>query len=225
MTGPSLAVLDIGAEREPVAIIDGFAPDPHYLRDYAAGAAFAAGDLYYPGLKAALPADYFSAVQPVIAAAMAEVFGATKGADVLRASYAIVTTPPHLLSIEQRLPHVDSLTPGRMAIVHYLSPDNADGTAFYRHRATGFETLDEARSGAYFSSLNAELSAQGAPAAAYMNGDTAQFERIGHVGARFNRAVIYRGRILHGGAISNGGALSKDPLKGRLTIASFLAAT
>lgn len=223
MTRPSLAMLTIGAEKASVAVVDNFAPDPAYLRRFAETAAFAAGDLYYPGLKAPLPAGYFEAVNPVIAAVMVDVFGFTKGADVLRASYAIVTTPPDRLSIEQRLPHVDSLEAGRMAIVHYLSTDDGDGTSFYRHRATGFETLSEKRSPAYFNSLNAELRQYGEPAAAYMNGDTPLFEQIGHVGARYNRAAIYRGDALHSGAISADASLSPSPRDGRLTIASFLA--
>lgn len=223
MSRPSLAVLTIGEEKAPLAVVDDFAPDPDFLRRFAETAPFTAGDLYYPGLKAPLPAGYFESVNPVIAAVMVDVFGFVKGADVLRASYAIVTTPPEKLSIEQRLPHVDSLTPGRMAIVHYLSPDDGDGTSFYRHRATGFEALNEARSNIYFNRLNAELLRQGEPPAAYMNGDTPLFERIGHVGARFNRAAIYRGDILHSGAISADSPLSPSPREGRLTIASFLA--
>ncbi|MEK7266567.1 MAG: DUF6445 family protein [Pseudomonadota bacterium] len=224
MTRPSIERLTVGQEMEPIAIIDDFAPDPDRLRDYAAGADFFPDDLYYPGVKAALPPDYFSAVQTAIASAMVDVFGMTKGADVVRASYSIVTTPRDQLTIEQRLPHVDSLEPGRMAIVHYLSQNDHDGTAFYRHRSTGFETLDQERSAAYFASLNDELRCHGSPPPAYICGDTPLFEMTGKVDGKFNRAVIYRGRVLHSGAISAGSRLSASPREGRLTIASFLTA-
>ncbi len=224
MAGAAINVTAIGCELEPVVTVEDFAPDPHGLRRHAAGASFAPDDLHYPGVKAALAPGYFDALQPVIATVMREVFGFRQGANVLRATYSLVTTPPHLLSIEQRMPHVDAVEPGRMAILHYLALDDGDGTGFYRHRSTGFETITPERSAAYFASLEADLAKHGPPPDAYINGDTAIFERMAHFEARFNRALIYRGRLLHSGAISPGRNLPCDALTGRLTIASFLAA-
>ncbi|WP_368738193.1 DUF6445 family protein, partial [Escherichia coli] len=43
--------------------------------------------------------------------------------------------------------------------VRDLAPDGGDGTGFFRHRATGFETIDAARSAGYLATLNAELRA------------------------------------------------------------------
>ena len=224
MSSPSFDVWCFGREREPVVVIENFAPDPEQLRRLAAGAVFAGQDLYYPGIKADAPVDYFDGVTDIIATVMREVFGMKKGADVIRSAFSIVTTPPQLLSIEQRLPHVDSLEPGRMAILHYLAPEDRDGTAFYRHRSTGFETLDAERSDAYFAALNADLRLTGAPPPAYLCGDTPIFEQTGSIEGAYNRALIYRGRTLHSGAITAGRDLPPDPLRGRLTIASFLTA-
>lgn len=221
---PSFDVRCFGREREPVVVIENFASDPEQLRRLAAGAVFVGHDLYYPGIKANAPSDYFDGVTDIIATVMREVFGMKKGADVIRSVFSIVTTPPHLLTIEQRLPHVDSLEPGRMAILHYLAPEDKDGTAFYRHRSTGFETLDAERSGTYFAALNADLRLNGPPSPSYISGDTLVFEQIGSVEGAYNRALIYRGRVLHSGAIAAGRELPSDPLRGRLTIASFLAA-
>jgi len=221
---PSITVRLVGHEREPVAIVENFAPDPEALRAAAARAAFAPDPRHYPGIRAALPADYMAGVRPALSEVMREVFGFTRGARVLGANFAMVTTSPEALSLEQRLPHVDALDPGRMAIVHYLSPGDTDGTAFYRHRATGFETITAARSAAYFAALNADLAAHGQPAAAYLCGDTAIFEQTGVIGARFNSALIYRSRVLHSGAISAGRVFASDPLTGRLTVTCFLAA-
>ncbi|OQW60439.1 MAG: hypothetical protein A4S17_00670 [Proteobacteria bacterium HN_bin10] len=224
MTSPSVSVASVGQERETVVVIDDFAPDPHSLRQQAAKAAFARDELHYPGVKSPAPAHYFEAVQPIIASVMRELFGFRQGASVLRATYSLVTTPPDLLSVEQRLPHVDALEPGRMAILHYLALDDDDGTSFYRHRSTQFETLTAERSGAYFDSLNADLAEHGPPPAAYINGDSAIFERTAHFEGRFNRALIYRGRLLHSGAIRADRELFSDPAIGRLTVTSFLSA-
>ena len=224
MARPSISVATVGREFEPVVVIDDFAPDPQGLRSHAANAEFAVDELHYPGVKAKVCAHYFEALQPIIAPVMRDVFGFRQGASVLSATYSLVTTAPHLLSIEQRMPHVDAIDPGRMAILHYLALDDGDGTGFYRHRATQFETITADRSAAYFDGLRADLARHGPPPAAYINGDTALFERTAHFEGRFNRALIYRGRLLHSGAISAGRALPADALTGRLTIASFLAA-
>lgn len=221
MIKPDIVARRIGGEGQPIAIVDGFHPDPDSLRAAALAAAFEPGRHHYPGIRAPLPADYFARVRRALAPVLREVLGAAGGVELLDASFSIVTTPPGALGVEQRLPHVDAVQPGRIALVHYLS--EGDGTAFFRHRATGFETIDAARSLGYLAALNAELRAD-PPAAAYPFGDTALFERITHVEARYNRAVIYRSALLHSGAIAPGAVLDADPARGRLTVTAFLAA-
>ncbi|MBX9815029.1 MAG: hypothetical protein A4S12_04185 [Proteobacteria bacterium SG_bin5] len=219
---PDISARRIGQEREPLVIVDGFAPDPDALRAAAAAARFAPAGEHYPGVRAPLPADYLASVRPVLATVLREVFGARARLRVLDARFSLVTTPPDRLTLEQRLPHVDALEPGRIALVHYLMPGGGDGTAFFRHRATGYETLDATRAPRYQAMLAAELRA--AAPAGYIAGDTALFERIAVVPAEDNRAVIYRSALFHSGAISPGARLSADPRLGRLTVTAFLAA-
>ncbi|MET0307359.1 MAG: DUF6445 family protein [Sphingomonas sp.] len=222
MIRPEIVARRIGGEGQPIAIVDGFHPDPDGLRAAASGAAFEPGRHHYPGIRAALPHDYFARVRPALVPVLREVFGHAAGVELLDASFSIVTTPPAALEIAQRLPHVDAVQPGRIALVHYLAPDGGDGTAFFRHRATGFEAIDAARSPGYLAHLNAELRAQ-TPPPAYPFGDTALFERIQHVEARYNRAVIYRSALLHSGAIAPDAPLDADPGTGRLTVTAFLS--
>lgn len=224
MIRPAIVARRIGDEAQPVVIVDGFHPAPDDLRAAAIAARFAAARHHYPGVRAPLPDDYFQQVRPVLTHILREVFDHGAGVGLIDASFSIVTTPPAELSLEQRLPHVDAVEPGRIALVHYLSPGNGDGTAFYRHRATGFETIDAIRAGIFYPQLDAELRAADLPAAAYLNGDTAQFEQIAAVDSQYNRAVIYRSALLHSGAISPDAALDADPASGRLTVTAFLAA-
>lgn len=221
MIRPDIVARRIGSEGQPIAIVDGFHPDPDALRAAALAATFGPGRHHYPGIRAPLPADYFARVRPALVPVLRAVF-AVGSVELLDASLSIVATPPAELGVEQRLPHVDAVQPGRIALVHYLS--EGEGTAFFRHRATGFETIDAARSAGYLATLNAELRAD-PPGAAYPFGDTALFERIAHVEARYNRAVIYRSALLHSGAISAGAVLDADPATGRLTVTAFLSAT
>ena len=224
MSGPDIVARLIGVERQPLVVIDDFAPDPEALRAAAFAGRFETAGEHYPGIRAPLPADYFSGQQAVLATVLREVFGHRQTMRVLDASFSIVTTPPAALATAQRLPHVDAVEPGRIALVHYLSCGGG-GTAFYRHRATGFEVIDEARAPVYYARLNAELRDGGAPAAGYIAGDTPLFEQTALVEPRHNRALIYRSALLHSGAIPPQATLSGDPATGRLTVTAFIAAT
>ncbi len=225
MTAPDIAVRRIGREGQPIAIIDAFHPDPDTLRRLAAETAFRPGVHHYPGIRADLPADYLTDVAPVLETALADAFGHEDRMAWIDASYSIVTTPPDRLTLPQRLPHMDAIDLRRIALVHYLSPEDRDGTAFFRHRSTGFETVDQSRSSIYLGQLNAELRHGGAPDPGYVAGSTRLFEEIDRVDARYNRALVYRSALLHSGAIAPDAVLSADPVRGRLTVTAFLSLT
>lgn len=198
-------------------MVDGFSADPDVLRHAATVAAFVPAAQHYPGLRAPLPAGYLDHQLPVIAAAL----GRSEIA-VVDTSFSIVTTPPAALSLRQRVPHCDAFTADRVALVHFLSPDSLDGTAFFRHRSTGFEWVDERRRPIFFGQLEAELRLGGVPEPAYVADSTPLFERIALEEARYNRALLYPSWLLHSGAISPGAPLSTDPAIGRLTVTAFL---
>lgn len=220
---PEIVARRIGREGEPLVTVDGFHPDPDALRRAAAGATFGPGGHHYPGVRARVPGDYVASVRPVLATVLREAFGFGAAMRVLDAGFSIVTTPPAELTTEQRLPHVDATGADRIALIHYLSPDGGDGTAFYRHRATGFESVTDARAPSYYAALNREV-ASAPPPPSYLNGDTPLFEQVARGEARYNRAYLYRSRLLHSGAIAADAALSPDPLAGRLTVTLFLSA-
>lgn len=221
---PTVTVRHVGREGEPVVVIDGFAPDPDALRAAAIAERFGPAAHHYPGVRAPLPPSYFQPAGDLLAGVLGEVFGRHGRVDVLDASFSVVCTPPAELSVRQRLPHCDAFAPGRIALLHYLFPGGGDGTAFFRHRATGFETIDEARAPGYFRTLEDELAGDDMPGPGYIAGDTALFERTGLVEARYNRALLYRSFVLHSGAIAPDAALSPDPATGRLTVTAFLSA-
>ncbi len=224
MTAPDIVARRIGVERQPIAIVDHFHPDPDGLRDFASTAHFEPSRRQYPGVRADLPDTYFHAIRPALTSVLTHVFGHRGGVSLLDASFSMVTKPPERLTVEQRLPHFDAIDPARIALVHYLGAENSGGTAFYRHRATGYETVDAARAPAYLAAVQAEVREE-PPAPAYIDGSTGRFEQVSAVDARFNRAVIYRSALLHSGAIPAGATLSDDPARGRLTVTAFLLLT
>lgn len=221
---PSPVIGRIGYEREPIVIIDGFSPEPSALVDEAAKLVYQPLGAHYPGIRAPAAPAYLAARMDLLQEVLSGVFGVSRGADLVECNYSIVTTPPAALAPIQRLPHFDSTDPGRIAILHYLCQPLDGGTAFYRHRATGFETISASRLEDYSEVLQAEAVARGLPQADYVRADTALFEQTYKVDAAFNRLVIYRGWSLHSGAIPPDLTFSPDPRKGRLTINTFLQA-
>lgn len=222
MTAPDIVARRIGVERQPIAIVDHFHPDPQGLRDFAAAARFEPAQRSYPGVRAELPDDYFHAVRPALSQVLAHVFGHRGGVALLDASFSMVTTPPERLSVEQRLPHFDAVEPDRIALVHYLATPDSGGTAFYRHRATGFETIDAVRAPTFLAAVSSEVR-RTPPPPAYISGSTAAFEQVSAVEARCNRAVLYRSVLLHSGLIPPGVPPDADPTRGRLTVTAFLS--
>lgn len=223
MRTPSITLHRVGREAQPLVVIDDFAPDPDALRAAAIGSSFGPALQHYPGIRAPLPHSYFPTQRDVLADALGELLERRGGATLVDASFSIVTTAPDALDIRQRIPHCDAFVADRIAFVHYLAPEDGDGTAFFRHRSTGFETIDEERAPIFFGQLEAEFRHGGLPPARYVAGDTALFERTMGVEARYNRAIVYPSFLLHSGAIAPDAVLSPDPAVGRLTVTAFLA--
>ncbi|PKP93709.1 MAG: hypothetical protein CVT76_08890, partial [Alphaproteobacteria bacterium HGW-Alphaproteobacteria-15] len=127
------------------------------------------------GVRARAPRLYLEELAPILAPVVREVFGYRERLTFDRALYSMVTTPPGRLSLAQRIPHIDGVEEGMIAILHYLSPQDRGGTGFYRHISTGFETVDATRHGPYLEALQADFARHGEPAAGYIEGDTAFF--------------------------------------------------
>lgn len=214
----------IGNERNAVVVIDDFAPDPQALRDAARDLAFVPmPSQYYPGKRAIAPAGYAETVGPTITSALREFYGC-KQIELQQCYYSLSMTPLHELTTEQRLPHFDTVFENYYAAVHFLCPPEFGGTAFFRHRSTGFETISVTRQAEFVARLDAELSEYGPPPPAYVGGDTEIFEHLATIDAGQNRTVIFRGNTFHSGAVSNMIPLPDDPMRGRLTVVSFLIA-
>lgn len=210
-----------GNERAPVAVIDNFAPHPERFIDDAAMLGFAPMGEHYPGVRANVARAMLVPLLKSLGDAIHDVFG-YDAADVSDAFYSLVTTPPEALTPIQRLPHFDGVEPERLALLHYLSTDQPGGTAFYRHRATEFESVTAARLPVYRAALECDLARVGMPEPAYIDGDTDLFECIGRFDGVFNRAILYRGNTLHCAWLPDAGRFVDDPARGRLTANTFL---
>lgn len=213
----------VGEEREPVLLIDGVMRDPQALVEAAAGEDFRpvfGPEGGYPGLRAPAPLAYVETLVRALQPTMAQAFGLGNVAPGrAECSFSLVTLRPDQLVPAQRIPHVDTVNPLQFALLHYLCDERFGGTAFYRHRATGFAALTEENLPEY----EARRAEEEDLCAGYPLGDLDHFEELAAVDARFDRLVIYRSRLLHSGRIEAPELLSADPRRGRLTANVFVS--
>lgn len=215
--------LTIGVEHAPLVVIDNFVADPDGLVSDAATRQFGPGGQFYPGIRCEAPRAYQHLVVSALKDLLFESFQ-LEGTRVRfpMCHYSLVTTPAARLQLLQRIPHFDSVERNGLATIHYLFRRDLGGTAFYRHRKTGFEFIDESRRETYYRSLEGENDGPDMPAPGYINGDTPLFEQVAKQDGVFNRMLIYRRNSLHSGCIDRAFVPDPDPRNGRLSINSFM---
>ena len=219
---PQFTVHQFGREREPVVQIDGFSGMAEALLARGRAADYQDGGASYPGIRSWCEPDYLDANRELMFSALQQVFGFRRGVSLDVSTFSIVTFPEEKLAPLQRIPHYDHASGEIVAIMHYLLGPDSGGTAFYRHRRTGFETITPARESAYNAALAEDEREHGVPAARYHCGDSDRYEMIGEVEAQPDRLILYRGKMLHSGVIPDPAKLTDDPAKARLTINMFL---
>lgn len=217
-------LLRFGAGAHPAVVVDGVTGDPGALVDIAASLApFKRTATYYPGLRRIIhrgdeAADaYVVATLERVAPFLAGGFD-VESFDLIEASFSMVTDRPERLSPAQRAPHFDSTDPDQLAVLHYLGGTAGTGTAFFRHRATGVEAVDESNLTDFVRTARRES----VQLSGYVTGSNAFFQEIGAVEAVPDRLVVYQGSLLHSGIIPADFTFETDPRRGRLTANFFL---
>jgi len=212
----------VGNEREPVLIIDEFLADAKSLVDFAQQSNFNSADTYYPGLRAPAPNLYLEILSHYLHDIVAQTFGLRdENVKSAKADFSLVVTPPKNLKPMQTIPHFDSTKRSELAAVHYLCDREKGGTSLYRHRATGFEYVDEKRIHDYGEIVRGEME-KSSCLPAYINGSNDHFVRTASYEAVFNRFIMYRCTSLHSGNIASDFDFDKNPRTGRLTLNTFI---
>ena len=207
-----LEIRRIGTEQNPLLIVDNPIAEPQALIDAACAAQFYTPEhTLYPGVNARLPEAYYTAIIALLRGPLEGVFGLSVKAYLDYFGFFGLATTAGGKPI-QSVPHYDGANPALVAMVHYLCPETYEGTAFYRHRATGIEAVDPEHEADFATLAGAELGA-GQGMAAY--------QEIARAELRFNRLIVYCGNMLHR-ALLDGADLSADPAQGRLTANGFI---
>ncbi len=216
-----------GAEGQPLIVVDDVLLHPDEMYDYAVQSGRFTDPpegSFYPGRNGVLPAAYGQTLCTALRPFLERVFG-LPGHMALsyEGFFGIACQPPETLHPLQTIPHFDSANPQRIAGVHYLCRPPYRGTAFYRHVATGYESIHGPRVEPYRRAVFAELETAGQALPGHVEGDIAGFERIETVDMAFNRLVLYRTTSLHAGLLGTT-RLGRTPEDGRLTANSFIEA-
>jgi hypothetical protein len=223
LLGPNIKVQlrRIGPEQQPLLVVDDVLADPWAMVDAARAADFyRPPHTYYPGLNAPLPEAYYRTVVTALRGALEAAFGLSRAASLKYFGFfALATTPAGAAQPIQKIPHHDSPDPNRLAMVHYLCRGPHGGTGFFRHKATGWQSIGPDRHEPFLAASQDEHEDR----AAYAGGDMAHYEQVGEAEMVFNRLIVYRNHVLHAGLLGQGGAAS-DPTEGRLTANGFLEA-
>jgi len=218
----AVTVRHVGHERQPVLIIDNALAQPQDMVEIARRVPFRPpARSMYPGVTAPLPPVYFRELMKAVRPHLASVFGMNDASELnLHGFLALATQPPESLHPMQRIPHQDAANPDRLGMVHYLCDGRHGGTGFFRHKATGFESVDAPRREVFAPVALEEVRVMRGGPARHVGPDTPGYEMTGHIEAAFNRLIVYRATVLHAGLLE-GSRLSDDPLTGRLTANSF----
>lgn len=213
-----------GAERQVLLTVDDALPDPSAVVAIAARHRYRPIGPFYPGVRAAVSEAVAMPLVAPLLGRLTEAFALAAPPSYLECYLSLVTAAPAALAPIQRLPHFDGVEPERLAVLLYLDAAERGGTAFYRQRATGFESVTADRYASYRAALEAGVAEHGLPAG-YIAADNPLFEQVHAVEGRFNRMIVYRGNTLHCAALAPDFIPSCDPAAGRLTLNLFLRAS
>lgn len=214
-----------GKEQAPIMVVDNFVSEIDALVAQSTKLTFERNSPFYPGLRAKAPDAYQALILEQFKDQLIQFFELPKPELTFKVChYSIINTPPQKLKLLQRIPHFDSIDKNGLAAVHYLFKEDLGGTSFYRHKKTGYESINEERQINYFRSLESENGGPNMPKISdgYINGNSPLFERIAEQPAQFNRLIIYRRNSLHSGSIPQDMFINDKPKGDRLSISSFI---
>ena len=218
-------ITPIGRSREPVIAVEDALLDPDSAIEQAANLRFEAADEGrggFPGVRARAPRALAETLVEGAMPLVERVFGLERASlSGVDASFSIVTAPPEALHPMQRIPHIDTRDPRRLAMLCYLCRGRMGGTAFFRQESTGLEQVAPDRFDAYYAARRSDV-ARLPPDRGYPGADMPGYTETAHFEARFNRLLVYRSCSLHSGVIPSDTRLSADPRLGRLTVNIFL---
>lgn len=225
----SMQILRMGEENNKVLCFDNFLAEPMQLVEFAQEATFsqyaaAVQRKGYPGVRTPAPLDLGEQIRthldPIVKSEYE--IPAERNIKPLQDAMCMMTVPEVELGPLQRIPHFDASSPYFFATLLYLCDERHGGTGFYRHNATGYESITPERIEHYLDVSYDELNSKKSERC-YFSESNEFFAKVGFAPATFNRLLVYRGNILHSANILSDMSLNSDPRVGRLTANIFFS--
>jgi hypothetical protein len=212
----------VGGEQHPVMIVDNVLDRPERMIEAASQAAFyTPKHTNYPGFNAPLPLGYCHTVVNTLRGPIEAAFGLACASRLKYFGFfAVATISAAQATPIQKIPHHDSPDPNRLALVHYLCGEPFGGTGFFRHKRTGYESVDRGREQTYVTIARSEL-VDVVNTPTFAGAGMTNYELVGQVDAVFNRLIVYRSHVLHSALLGSAGG-STAPASGRLTANGFI---
>lgn len=221
----AVEVMRIGRRGLKVSVIENVLRDPDGVAALGFAQSYAEdrGNLY-PGLRAAMPESFSTSFRAWLTPILQRngVLASNQAISRDASFFSVVTTASKDLLPIQCIPHYDSTDPNLFAAVIYLCGPRFSGTAFYRHRRTGYEEITAENVSNYQLALNSDMRLHGAPEKDYINGDSLLFETVFSNELKFNGAIVYPARMLHAAKIEKQFNSPQDRSEWRLTVTALL---
>lgn len=221
----AVEVMRIGRCGLKVSVIENVLRDPDGVAALGFAQSYAEdrGNLY-PGLRAAMPESFSTSFRVWLTPILQRngVLASNQAISRDASFFSVVTTASKDLLPIQCIPHYDSTDPNLFAAVIYLCGPRFSGTAFYRHRRTGYEEITAENVSNYQLALNSDMRLHGAPEKDYINGDSLLFETVFSNELKFNGAIVYPARMLHAAKIEKQFNSPQDRSEWRLTVTALL---
>ena len=207
-------------------IVDDFLLDTNSVMEFAHNIAYFnpmfSDNSFYPGIRDHMPLPYMRLLKRFFED---RVLGKTNNQNDNTSSFhkcllSLTTCQPSQLTIEQRLPHIDSFDERDYAFVHYLSGEELCGTSIYRYKPKNLIQFT-AEHKPVLAKMVTDIKASPTDHQGYITSTTSIFEQVLNIDAKFNRLVIYKGNLLHSANLVSQKSYNNNPKTGRLSIASF----
>jgi hypothetical protein len=209
-----------------ILVVDDFIKDINIIENFAKNTAYFnpmfTDNTLFPGMRDKMPKPYTRLLHTFFEEhLLSELTTRVSSSSIFHSSLlSLVTCTPSLLSVNQKMPHVDSCNESDFAFVHYLSPKELGGTSFYCFKPKSmieFKPKDKL----VLNDMITQVTNSPEDHASYITSSTSLFEQILTIDAKINRLIIYPANILHSANLITKESYSGDIEKGRLSISSF----
>lgn len=217
----------IGKHKTPIIIIDDYATNlDEIVSQIIQKSCFKPDEVTnYPGIRSPIPKGL---VVGYLKPLMKALYGIYKFPDTAEPApkdnyFSLITTMPNDVSAMQSWPHFDTPNPNLIAVIHYLDKRSHGGTAFFKHKKSGLERIDNSNKDYFYQCADDYFQLKNTNTFSYCNEHHSEFSCYQKIEYKPNRLIVFPGQLLHSTLVDLNTDLDPNPASGRLTANMFVA--